>query len=37
MSFMLIEINGDQMYFQVVSRTNETVDTGVVVHQRDKT
>ena len=34
MSFMLIEINGDQMYFQVVSRTNETVDSGVVVQQR---
>ena len=32
MSFMLLEINGDQMYFQVVSRTNETVDSGVVVH-----
>ena len=36
MSFMLIEINGDQMYFQVVSRTNETVDSGVVVHQPKK-
>ena len=34
MSFMLIEINGDQMYFQVISRTNETVDSGVVVQQR---
>jgi len=34
MSFMLLEINGDQMYFQVVSRTNETVDSGVVVQQR---
>lgn len=37
MSFMLVEINGDQMYFQVISRTNETVDSGVVVHQRHKT
>jgi hypothetical protein len=30
MSFMLIEINKDQMYFQVISRTAETVDTGVI-------
>jgi predicted phosphodiesterase len=30
MSFMLIEIAKDQMYFQVVSRTGETVDTGVI-------
>ena len=37
MSFMLVEINGNQMHFQVISRTNETVDSGVVVHQRDKT
>ena len=36
MSFMLVEINGDQMHFQVISRTNETVDSGVVVHQRKK-
>jgi hypothetical protein len=34
MSFMLVEINGDQMYFQVVSRTNEVVDSGVVVHRK---
>ena len=32
MSFMLVEINGDQMYFQVISRANETVDSGVVAH-----
>ena len=36
MSFMLVEINGDQMHFQVISRTNETVDSGIVVHQRKK-
>ncbi|HSK64229.1 MAG TPA: metallophosphoesterase [Pyrinomonadaceae bacterium] len=30
MSFVLVEITGDQMYFQVVSRTGETVDTGVI-------
>ena len=34
MSFMLIEIDDKQMYFQVVSRTGETVDSGVVVNQR---
>ena len=36
MSFMLVEINGDQMHFQVISRTNQTVDSGVVVHQPKK-
>ena len=30
MSFMLIEVAGDQMYFQVLSRTGETVDSGVI-------
>ena len=30
MSFMLVEIAKDQMYFQVISRTLETVDTGVI-------
>ena len=30
MSFMLVEISKDQMYFQVISRTLETVDTGVI-------
>jgi hypothetical protein len=30
MSFMLIEVAGDQMYFQVVTRTGETVDSGVI-------
>ena len=34
MSFMLIEVAGDEMHFQVISRTNQTVDSGVVVHQR---
>lgn len=34
MSFMLIEIDDKQMHFQVVSRTNETVDFGVIPHQR---
>ena len=30
MSFMLIEVAGDQMYFQVITRTGETVDNGVI-------
>lgn len=30
MSFMLIEIAKDQMHFQVVSRTGETVDSGII-------
>lgn len=30
MSFMLLEVNGNQMYFQVISRTGETVDSGVI-------
>jgi hypothetical protein len=36
MSFMLVEIDDQQMHFQVISRTGETVDKGVVVHQRKK-
>jgi hypothetical protein len=34
MSFMLIEIADDQMYFQVLSRTGETIDTGVLPRQK---
>jgi predicted MPP superfamily phosphohydrolase len=30
LSFMLIEITGDEMYFQVISRASQTVDSGVV-------
>jgi 3',5'-cyclic AMP phosphodiesterase CpdA len=29
-SFMLVEIAGDQLFFQVISRTGTTVDSGVV-------
>jgi len=29
-SFMLIEIAGDEMYFQTISRTGVTVDSGVI-------
>jgi calcineurin-like phosphoesterase family protein len=28
--FMLFEIAGDQMYFQAISRTGETIDSGVI-------
>jgi hypothetical protein len=28
LSFMLIEIAGDELYFQVISRTGETIDSG---------
>src|SRR5688572_6228171 len=34
MSFMLVEVDNNQMHFQVISRTGETVDSGVIVHQR---
>ena len=30
--FMLVEIDGDDMYFQTISRTGQTVDSGVI-HQ----
>lgn len=36
MSFMLAEISDDQFYFQVISRTGETVDGGVLPNQRKK-
>lgn len=34
MSFMLLEIHDDQLYYQVVSRTGETVDSGVIANPR---
>jgi 3',5'-cyclic AMP phosphodiesterase CpdA len=30
LSFMLVEIAGDEMYFQVISRTSQTIDSGVI-------
>lgn len=36
MSFMLAEVVDDQLYFQVISRTGETVDAGVLPNQRKK-
>jgi len=31
--FMLVEITGDKMYFQTISRTGRTVDAGLVEHE----
>jgi len=36
MSFMLAEVVGNQLHFQVLSRTGETVDAGVLPNQRKK-
>ena len=36
LSFMLIEIIKDELHFQVVSRSGETVDSGVLLNQRKK-
>jgi 3',5'-cyclic AMP phosphodiesterase CpdA len=32
--FMLFEVAGDQMYFQAISRTGETIDSGVITHRK---
>ena len=34
LSFMLVEVAGDQMHFQVISRTGATVDSGAITNQR---
>ena len=31
-SFMLVEIDGSDMYFQAISRTGQTIDSGVIHH-----
>jgi hypothetical protein len=36
MSFMLLEIAGEEMHFQVISRTGETVDSGVILNRSKK-
>jgi len=36
MSFMLIEIIDDKMYFEVISRTGKTVDSGTIMNQHKK-
>ena len=37
LSFMMFEVVNKQMFFQVISRTGETVDSGVMMNQRPKT
>ena len=32
--FMLFEVDGDQMYFQAISRTGETIDSGVIPRRK---
>ena len=34
MSFMLLEIDDNQMHYQVVSRTGQTVDSGIIANVR---
>ncbi len=36
LSFMLIEIADDQLFFEVVSRTGKIVDSGTIVRQKTK-
>ncbi len=36
MSFMLIEVTGNELHFQVISRTGATVDSGVLARQQQK-
>lgn len=36
MHFMITEVVGDQLYFQAISRTGETVDSGVLANQGKK-
>jgi hypothetical protein len=35
-SFMLVEIDGDQLYFQTISRKGETIDSGVIKRPASK-
>jgi hypothetical protein len=34
MHFMLFEVAGDQMHFQAISRTGETIDSGVISRRK---
>jgi hypothetical protein len=36
MSFMLLEVAGSELHFQVISRTGATVDSGVLLKQQQK-
>ena len=33
-SFMLVEISGDEMFFQTISRTGKTIDSGIVPRRK---
>jgi hypothetical protein len=35
-SFMLVEIAGDEFYFQAVSRTGQTVDSDMLVKKKSE-
>ena len=35
--FMLVEIDHDQLYFQTISRTGLTIDSGVLQRQKVST
>ena len=35
LSFMLMEIEGDQLHFQVIARNGTTVDSGVIERPAD--
>jgi hypothetical protein len=30
---MMMEISGDELYFEVISRTGETIDSGIIEKQ----
>jgi len=32
-TFMVVEISGDELYFQTISRTGQAVDSGVLERQ----
>lgn len=34
MHFMLFEVAGDQMYYQAISRTGETIDSGMIARKK---
>ena len=36
MSFMLLEVVGHELHYQVISRTGETVDAGIMINQPKK-
>jgi hypothetical protein len=33
-AFMMVEIAGDEFWFQVVSRTGQTIDSGVIAREK---